>query len=208
MGNRGINDTQNSMFWDYEKIAKSGLFDAEYYRQNNSDVTNANVDPLMHYLECGAREGRNPSVQFDTSYYLEQCRARGENPENPLLHFLASGDALGLKTRRQEPSILFFLDSPSVLDGKVSTRVQNSLQVSGWAISRCGIASIDISVDGKHAARAYHGVQRKDVADALPNFANALRSGFGTTLSRRVLPPGRHIIALTIRNTVGNENGV
>ena len=36
------------------------LFDPEYYLASNEDVAAAGVDPLTHYLECGAAEGRLP----------------------------------------------------------------------------------------------------------------------------------------------------
>ena len=33
---------------------------------------NAGSNPLIHYLEYGAHEGRNPNPLFDTAYYLRQ----------------------------------------------------------------------------------------------------------------------------------------
>src|ERR1041385_7491912 len=77
-----------ALFSDYEAIRKSGLFDPEHYATAYPDVAERNVDPLVHYLEEGAREGRDPHPDFDTAFYLQQCRARGEEPANPLLHYL------------------------------------------------------------------------------------------------------------------------
>jgi hypothetical protein len=51
-----------ALFSDYEDIKKSGLFDAEYYLATYPDVAERNVDPLVHYLEEGARAGRNPQT--------------------------------------------------------------------------------------------------------------------------------------------------
>src|SRR5579863_3144808 len=90
------------LFRDYEEVTKSGLFDAEYYLLTYPDVAERNVDPLVHYIEEGAREGRNPYPDFDGGFYLEQCRARGEQTNNPLLHYLRIGAARGFKTRREE----------------------------------------------------------------------------------------------------------
>src|SRR5579863_3469690 len=90
------------LFRDYEEVTKSGLFDAEYYLVTYPDVAERNVDPLVHYLEEGAREGRNPNPDFDAGFYLEQCQRRGEQPNNPLLHYLQIGGARGFKTRRDE----------------------------------------------------------------------------------------------------------
>ena len=44
-----------AFFNDYEIIRKSGLFDAAYYLASNPDVADQNIDPLLHYLEEGAR---------------------------------------------------------------------------------------------------------------------------------------------------------
>src|SRR5207244_13290126 len=89
-----------ALFSDYEAIRKSGLFDPEHYIKAYPDVAERNVDPLVHYLEEGAREGRDPHPDFDAAFYLEQCRQRGEEPANPLLHYLLIGAARGFKTRR------------------------------------------------------------------------------------------------------------
>lgn len=43
-----------NLFGAYELLAKSGLFDAEYYIRANPDIAALNIDPLMHYLKRGA----------------------------------------------------------------------------------------------------------------------------------------------------------
>jgi hypothetical protein len=54
-------------------------------------VKGAGINPLDHYNAMGWREGRDPSVAFDTNAYL------AANPDvkaahvNPLAHFLAAG---------------------------------------------------------------------------------------------------------------------
>ncbi|MBD5641676.1 MAG: hypothetical protein HDQ91_04585 [Desulfovibrio sp.] len=64
------------------------LFDVEFYETTYPDVKNADIDPLMHYIKIGWREGRNPNIWFDTNLYVR------ENPEiivNPFLHFIIHG---------------------------------------------------------------------------------------------------------------------
>jgi CDP-glycerol glycerophosphotransferase (TagB/SpsB family) len=74
-----------------EAIAASGLFDRAGYLARYPDVAAIGVDPLLHYLDAGALEGRNPCDLFDSAYYL------GENPDvaasgiNPLAHFCDFG---------------------------------------------------------------------------------------------------------------------
>ena len=61
--------------------------------QQNPDVAASGVNPLLHYLVDGFREGREPSPEFSGRFYLEQ------NPDvggmNPLGHFLKYGRSQG-----------------------------------------------------------------------------------------------------------------
>jgi hypothetical protein len=42
-------------------LKRSGLFDAEWYLREYTDVAEAGIDPLRHYIEHGAKEGRAPN---------------------------------------------------------------------------------------------------------------------------------------------------
>jgi hypothetical protein len=42
-------------------LKSSGLFDAEWYLREYGDVARAGIDPLRHYVEFGAKEGRWPN---------------------------------------------------------------------------------------------------------------------------------------------------
>ena len=69
-----------ALFGDYEVAKKSGLFDPEYYLATYPDVAERNVDPLVHYLEEGSREGRNPhrdSIPGFTSNSATNARGAG-----------------------------------------------------------------------------------------------------------------------------------
>lgn len=46
-------------------IAVSQLFDAEYYLAENPDVADMDMDPIIHYVRHGAKEGRKPAAWFD-----------------------------------------------------------------------------------------------------------------------------------------------
>ena len=72
-------------------MAKSGLFDRDYYLWFYSDIVQAGIDPLLHYAVQGWKESRNPSARFSTESYLRN------NPDvmrmgiNPLVHYLRWG---------------------------------------------------------------------------------------------------------------------
>jgi hypothetical protein len=76
---------------DARVIKNSKLFDVNFYLDNNNDVKNARIDPVLHYLKNGAFELRNPSALFNTKQYLSS------NPDvllsgmNPLVHYIKFG---------------------------------------------------------------------------------------------------------------------
>ena len=53
-------------------IERSGLFDREHYLKQYPEVAESGIDPIVHFLTVGAKEGKNPSPYFDTVYYARQ----------------------------------------------------------------------------------------------------------------------------------------
>ena len=76
-------------------LRSSEAFDITYYLRQNPDVTTAQIDPTLHYLMHGAREGRNPNPTFDTNWYLKQNPDVMEAGVNPLIHYLQFGASEG-----------------------------------------------------------------------------------------------------------------
>jgi hypothetical protein len=73
-------------------------FDAGFYLKQNPDVKAAGIDPFVHFLLTGYREGRNPSPLFDVSYYCQtHLHTAAETADvNPLLHYLEHRDSTPL----------------------------------------------------------------------------------------------------------------
>jgi ribosomal protein L2 len=65
-------------------------------------VRRAGINPLVHYLQNGYREGRNPGPGFETEYYLEANPDVRGNGMNPLAHYLRYGRHEGRLPRRAE----------------------------------------------------------------------------------------------------------
>src|SRR5205814_4476257 len=80
---------------DMRLVTASGLFDGEWYLQQNPDVAKSETDPLRHYLLLGAYEGRDPNPLFDSDWYLQQNPDVTKARVNPLVHFLQFGRAEG-----------------------------------------------------------------------------------------------------------------
>ncbi|WP_083276861.1 sulfotransferase [Sphingobium phenoxybenzoativorans] len=76
-------------------IRQSDLFDKDWYLTKYADVGKQGVDPALHYLNYGWREGRDPSASFSTNDYLKNNSDVAGANINPLLHFIEHGMAEG-----------------------------------------------------------------------------------------------------------------
>ncbi len=86
---------------NYKIIKKSGLFDRDWYREQDVRLRRWYIDPLVHYCEYGWQEKRNPNRLFCSSWYLlnnKDCQG-----QDPLLHYLEKGWQRGAN-----PCSLFF----------------------------------------------------------------------------------------------------
>jgi glycosyltransferase involved in cell wall biosynthesis len=68
--------------------------DHSYYRTRYPELNDAG-DPVRHYLDAGWREGRNPTPDFSTNFYLSEYRDVAEAGLNPFLHYLLHGRSEG-----------------------------------------------------------------------------------------------------------------
>ncbi|WP_428483687.1 glycosyltransferase [Rhodopila sp.] len=80
-----------------EKRDPNGFFDSAWYAGHYPDVATSGLNPLQHYLWTGAAELRNPHPRFDAVYYVNE---HPEAADNPLLHHLQVGQALGYPTEK------------------------------------------------------------------------------------------------------------
>lgn len=72
-------------------VESLGIFDAARYLDLYPDVREAGIDPLRHYVDRGAREGRSPCDLFDGAYYLRRNPDVRQAGLNPLVHFCQVG---------------------------------------------------------------------------------------------------------------------
>lgn len=76
-------------------IKSSYLFDSAWYLQEYQDVAKLGMDPVLHFLLHGAKEGRDPSPFFNTEWYLKSYLDVAEAGVNPLVHYLEAGKKEG-----------------------------------------------------------------------------------------------------------------
>lgn len=76
---------------DAALVTRSRLFDKAWYLKTYPDVAESGVDPIEHYLQFGAAEGRDPGPEFSTSSYLSGNPDVAAAGINPLVHFIRHG---------------------------------------------------------------------------------------------------------------------
>ena len=83
----------------YNAIKKNCYLDITYYYKNNPDIKDAGIDPILHYMYHGFKEGRRPNSSFDGDYYLKSYNDVKKSNLNPLVHYSLYGINEGKKTQ-------------------------------------------------------------------------------------------------------------
>ncbi len=104
----------------YRVIKKSGLFNEEYYRAENLDLPLNFLDPIIHYLEYGHVEGRNPNFLFDTSWYWSRYPLIAKKKINPLYHYLTAGWKEGKNPNGMFETAYYLNENPGVVGAKIN----------------------------------------------------------------------------------------
>ncbi len=104
------------MKW-FALLRYSPLFDVPFYLHRNPDVLRAGINPIMHYIEYGAAEGRDPNPLFDTSYYLEQNPDVANADINPLIHYLKHGVSEKRDPNSRFDTAHYLEQNPTLVEG-------------------------------------------------------------------------------------------
>ncbi|WP_200285743.1 glycoside hydrolase family 99-like domain-containing protein [Rhabdochromatium marinum] len=138
------------------------LFDTGWYLAENPDVAAAGLQPLLHFLEWGAAQGRRPHPLFDSGWYLTQ------NPDlptgiNPLHHYLAQGATEGRDPNPLFDSSWYLARHPELADtgtnpllhylaaGRVSANDPHPLFNTAWYLSH----NPDVAAAGENPLAHY-----------------------------------------------------
>ena len=131
-------------------LRMSPLLDPVWYRQTYPDLRDAPIDVARHYLEHGAREGRNPHPLFDTRYYLQQNPDVADLGINPLLHYLLYGATEGRRPHPLFDTKLYLAQNPDAATSGINPLLHYTLYGAGGNDSSRppGCASLDIAEPG------------------------------------------------------------
>lgn len=85
----------NGNLSDLYEVVLNGL-DSAYYFMTNMDIAQYDeIDPVQHFIDFGAAEGRNPRSDFNTQLYTERYPEVLEQGMNPFYHWLKIGKIKG-----------------------------------------------------------------------------------------------------------------
>ena len=71
--------------------ALTGFFDPVWYLSRYPDIAASGIEPMTHFVTCGAAEGRDPNAYFDGAWYAMHYPDIGSSGYVPLLHYLQVG---------------------------------------------------------------------------------------------------------------------
>lgn len=93
----GPRQSASSLSFDQQVklLQSSPLFNGTWYLREYPDVAATGIHPPSHYLQSGAREGRDPGPKFSTQDYLAGHPELKDAGLNPLVHHLQSAAGNG-----------------------------------------------------------------------------------------------------------------
>ncbi len=75
----------------YNLLKNSEWFDEKYYLKKYPTIKKSGINPLLHYLILGYKEGYNPSLNFDGNFYLNSYEDVKNSGYNPVVHYVLYG---------------------------------------------------------------------------------------------------------------------
>jgi predicted O-methyltransferase YrrM len=102
------------------QLRASGLLDERYYQGNYPDVAWARTSPVLHFLVCGASEGKNPNELFEVDYYLRSYADVADSGVNPLIHYLRNGAYEGRDPHPYFDSSFYLEQNPDVRESRLN----------------------------------------------------------------------------------------
>lgn len=108
-------------------VRASDLFDREWYLREYPEVGEAGLDPVLHFMQKGWLEGKQPGPGFDTKWYIASNPDIARRQINPLVHFIEHGRQEGRHPLPPKPILetgrLIDVDLIRVREGSLSCSV-------------------------------------------------------------------------------------
>jgi GT2 family glycosyltransferase len=157
-----------------------------------------------------------PDVHEHHPECLVKCGFQGETPSLlPGVHQITivaktrGGDSAVLKqvffVRHMEDDVRLCCDYPVT---NACQSVRDVVEFRGWAAAWSGIQQVTIQIGDRAPLMASFGIPRPDVAEALPDFPSANRSGWRLFWDTTGLPEVRYDVRITATSLSGSTSTV
>jgi glycosyltransferase involved in cell wall biosynthesis/ubiquinone/menaquinone biosynthesis C-methylase UbiE/GT2 family glycosyltransferase len=83
--------TRKKLYNWYWELKRCPLFDRKWYLEHNPDVSDANINPIWHYITNGWKENRRPGPEFSNEYYLASNPDIANLDQPLILHYWLHG---------------------------------------------------------------------------------------------------------------------
>jgi hypothetical protein len=104
------------------------LFDGKFYRSFYSDLTEVE-DALAHYCSIGWKEGRDPNINFETNYYLENNSDVKQANINPFVHYINEGIREQRKPRALNPVKNLLLNNIPNFEKEITPSINEKIKI-------------------------------------------------------------------------------
>jgi GT2 family glycosyltransferase/FMN phosphatase YigB (HAD superfamily)/glycosyltransferase involved in cell wall biosynthesis len=128
----------------YENL--EAAFDQNHYLDTNPDVRQSGVDPLVHFLTSGWKEGRNPNREFNTAFYLHSNPDVRSADINPFIHYILYGKFEGRQISKplsDEEKLALFYRTPEILQITEAAFDRNFYLTSNPDVKQAGLDPLE-----------------------------------------------------------------
>ena len=124
-----LNDIDNNNFENlnaFLKITELNLFDEKFYREEYD--YNFHINPILHYIYKGCKEGKKPNKEFDADFYSNFNENLKNLDMDPFIYFVTKGLHEGkIKFNKNAPQPYNFINKD-----KLSKKI---LKFHRWGIN-------------------------------------------------------------------------
>lgn len=101
-------------------ISESGLFDHQWYFQQNPELKGKRINPIAHYVRIGSAQGRDPNPLFENNWYKLQNPDWERIALNPLEHYLLFGARQGTNPNRYFDTQWYLIQNTDVAEAGIN----------------------------------------------------------------------------------------
>lgn len=162
-----------------DAIRASGLFDAEWYREQLSAPLPPGTDPVEHYVTVGSTTDISPNPCFDTEWYRQSPLTPQRLDVAPFIHYVNRGAARNLPPHPMFDPEYYLEQHPEAAEhpgGALGHYLQE-----GWRTGALPSADFDLA--------SYRRVYGQETAPPLADFIKRTRRLMEETRGWEPAPP-------------------